>query len=551
MKVFLVLFSLFAASGLGAQTSGTSGAWAAALPRADRSAAQRLLDASDAVRTLYIGDRAAAAESQERYAYKAYLAAARLEAGGGAALNDGAVLELHKLRRLRWESAKDLSGEGYRKSPGGDGEVLARSGRALRDFLAPRIAKLGVAQLRPMEAQLASRMAEHPDTPPLAFASLREAALGLEAAGFRSWVLLLAEGVPRSLAAYELPPETESEFARRLGHFSELYAARMLLRDVFPAAAAAVWYADGAAGYGPVPEFAGASLSSFLTNLSAVDPAYSGEVLIGEGGYGRAFLELSTLLWVFATRMPDHAFTAGLNQEGLDRVFKLFPRAGRGEAQTGRDYAAVVRAERFAVQAEAAVEDGELLAAFGEFRSDHAALEVLGRGERYGPLRDRLSRALAVLSASSSDTLPDVTQSVPVAADDAELPQGELEWAVEAGLIYLRTAAFSDTGPLAADAMEAAFSGAAVRGAGAAESVMLRTARSCAALGIPASCMRIPVAGADMPEEDAEALRLALLSGSSFRLSILLKGGGADDVAAGDTAGGSSGGVDPLPGGLR
>lgn len=538
MKLPIFLFSLVAAVGLGAQASGTAGSWTSALPRADRSAAQRLLDAADAARTLYIRDRAAASESQERYAYKAYLAAARLDAGGGAALNDDSVLELHKLRRLRWESAKDLSGESYQKSPGGDGEVLARAGRALRDFLAPRLVKLSVPQLRAMEAHLATRLAVHPDTPPQAFESLREAALRLEPAAFRSWVLLLAEGIPRSLASYELPSTPESAFSQRLGHFSELYAARMLLRDVFPAAAAAAWFVDETVGYGAVPESAGASILSFLNNLDAINPAYSGEVLLGEGSYGRAFLELSTLLWIFHTRIPD-AITIGLNRESLGRVFKLFPHDGQDEAQAALDYAAVLRAEHFAVQAEATANDGELLVSFGKFRKDQAALEAFSRGERYIPLRGRLSQVLSALSASASKTFPNVAISFPVAVDDTELSFGELEWAVKEGVIYLRKTAFVDTGPLAADAMESAFAGIAVRGVGAKESVMLHTARTCAALGIPAACMRIPVAGADMPEEDAEAFRLALLSSSSFRLANRLKVLGAEK------------GVEALPGELR
>ncbi|QQO11254.1 hypothetical protein [Breznakiella homolactica] len=370
--------------------------------------------------------------------------------------------ELETALRLRWETALKLGEGGFSPEDTGGSfrlssleEQIARNGRELAGILEPELGAQSAEALASLVFSLERLIAAHPDCPVITFRLLCGAAENLDAGAYREWLLALTGGSPRYLASAfdfssaalgELNPE-EGLFRAHYGDFVAEYAARKLLRDVYPAAAVCAWYGASRKGTGKVPYQGFDALAALLGNLNAVEAVPLHRVLFEDRYYRGAFAELFSILFVggnllgsgfyeefrldprdvrqgirrihAAAAVPVREFpgpavfdetgisrsapdgTPDITEEAAEKTEEALPQSGGS-----LDLDAVFRGEAFFLST-AGLADLTLIEAYtGILADDPGAAAALDSGARYGPLRQRLEEALELYLESLGSLLP-------------------------------------------------------------------------------------------------------------------------------------------------
>jgi len=397
--------------------SFAEGQWLSEIPKAEQAKISASFKSLASKQKTLKADYDSAVRAEAAYARKARVLSRELdpdEAGGDEA--DRAALA--DLRRLRWESARELASRAYgRAGPKGFESApvleasLKKEGDVFSSLLSKHLSRLSRKALSSLTADLEARAAAHPDIPTKAFAALREAASSLGAADRRLWIGALAAGLPSPIweaFVSRLPPAAGAvpeAFAAALEAYSKQLEASTALRELLPAAAAAAWYSDSRIA--PIAPAAAASLASF--SLGGLDSADIKAVLAEWPELDLAFSEWSALLWLAFDRNPGAlASDAGMDGRTAKAALKAAWMA-RSEpaASAARSFGLpdARAAERMAVYAENVPDHSPLLSAFASLRLNAGALEAFAVGSRYAAARERVLEAYLAAESSVADSV--------------------------------------------------------------------------------------------------------------------------------------------------
>jgi len=304
-----------------------STSWVSLFAKKDQSRLRSLVSALDKTRSAMVQDTQSALEALSVYGDKVRLLEALLD----RYRNDEDVFikaelwlelpplapteaqkELSRLKLLYLTDARAFADYQFGHRVGGElltynrqEEILVKNGKALADFLGPRLTSLGKATLKPLALSLASRLQLHPDCP----AEIAELALRAEklpSALYRQWIILLARGspagiLPTAFKGLKNTPEGQ-EFEEAIYIFNESYTQKKNIRELLPSAIILSLYTDWLAQLvdtgEPIPSLNTNFLEHFFSNsISQLAKLCSSDKI-----FRRALLDVLTTSWVYGSR---------------------------------------------------------------------------------------------------------------------------------------------------------------------------------------------------------------------------------------------------------
>lgn len=406
---FLRLFLLTALVSVSLVPVAAETLWLASVPKSSRPAFSRRSGTLNSLVRFLREDYDQALQEEASYARQA-----RALVLSGPAPKEEA---LYDQRRLRWESARDISLSRYgRTGPSGFvpattlASRLVSEGKAFQSAVKPHLARMKTSALNDFIADAEGRLAQLPTCPGGAFAQLRAAAKGLKDADRRRWAGALAAVQPdqvllpfaERLSAYRAaPPEVADPFFASLLRFEDALAAGALFPDALPAAAAAAWFADRDSGrLTDFPAAAVASLASTLRTLAETDEDRTSAALREYPAVSAALSETLCLAWLAYRRDPSSfsvslAVDQTLVRSALGRAWRVArsddPPAAPPPAPL--DAAAVAAVESAAASLAAAPGAEELLKVYAKVRTDPGVSALIASSPRYEQVRRRVVEA--------------------------------------------------------------------------------------------------------------------------------------------------------------
>lgn len=423
--------------GLAALPAAAETVWLSAVPKASRAALARRAGAVDALARVLAEDYEQARTEEASYARQARRAAASPSVSAD---------DLYDQRRLRWESARDISQGRYGRT-GSAGFVtaaeqearLAAEGASFRQAVRAQLPKFKAAALNDFIADAENRLSLLPRSPAAAFAELRVAARSLKDADRRRWADALAGARPEDLAApfaerleaYRTAPADSDTFFAALARYQDALAVRDLFSDALPAAAASAWFVDRDTGRSAeFPAAAAASIASVFRLLADADEAELSRALREFPTVSAALAETLSVSWLVSRRSPS-AFSAalaldqGLVKRAFERAWRVAraddPAAGEQIAAEAPDLRSTVAAAEAAADAIGRSSPEDALRAFGSLRTSGAAFLLFAASPRYaqerflisGAFAAALSAAEAAFAAETGRTLLRVPPNLP------------------------------------------------------------------------------------------------------------------------------------------
>jgi hypothetical protein len=330
-------------------------------------------------------------------------------AGLGALAVEAAERELSVNRLLELQRAEELAFQRY-GHPGprsfitaeGTEKELETQGRNLSQYLGKRILKYSKKSLGPMAVYFEKEIISLPDCPTEAFKELQERAAALAAPQYRSWILALARGSPRSLALEAPVGEGTGEalglFREAYGKYVQDYALKEGLLKILPALASASKLIDTLILSGSHDNTSVAELQDFIRTLGkgSIDRESFRRVVVGDPLLYRSFVQFSPLLWIAYTQMGDQfvpflALDDPTVRSAVMNLYEVFQSPGKstGIPSVTVDFTiqGVVDSDAFADRVLDSSDSLTLIRLYSSFWADKPARNVFFRSLRYASAR--------------------------------------------------------------------------------------------------------------------------------------------------------------------